>query len=132
MKPNHDVNIELRSRDESITDSLRDYAIDKARRLTRFHDRISRIQIIAEEVRHAPVVEIIVHVDSGSTFVAKEQSSSFRAAIDVLLGKIERQLKKDKERLKDHKQHGRPAGTREPTDEDESYGDAVRKDLGGR
>jgi putative sigma-54 modulation protein len=131
MKPNHDVNIELRSRDEPLPESLRSYAIEKAGRLTRFHDRISRIQIIAEEVRQAPVVEIIVHVDSGSTFVAKEQSSSFRAAIDVLVGKVERQLKKDKERLKDHKPHGRAAAQPAKPDEGESYDDALRRDLGG-
>ena len=130
---NRDVKIELRSRDEPLPENLRDYAIDKAGRLDRFHGRISSIQIVVEEVRQAPIVEIIVHVDSGSTFVAKEQNSSFRAAIDVLMSKIEKQLKKDKEKLTNHKGDVKGGEPARPSSEDgeESYDDVVRKDLGG-
>lgn len=134
MNSNRDVKIEVRSRDEQLPDNLRDYAIDKAGRLDRFHGRISSIQIVVEEIRHAPTVEIIVHVDSGATFVAKEQNTSFRAAIDLLMSKIEKQLKKHKEKLTHHKGDAKSGGAPPPPSEDtgESYDDVVRKDLGGR
>lgn len=134
MNSNRDVKIELRSRDEPLPENLRDYALEKAGRLDRFHGRISSIQIVVEEVRHAPMVEIIVHVDSGSTFVAREQSSSFRAAIDVLMSKIEKQLKKDKEKLNHHKGEAKGGSLPPPPIDDggESYDDIVRRDLGGR
>ena len=136
MTRNHrdEVSIDVTSRHEPVTDRMRDYAIEKATKLTRFHDRISRIQIIVDGVHDQPEVEMIVHVDSGSTMVAKERQEHFRAAVDLLVDKLERQIKRDKERLKDHHKGASPkTGAPErgdgSADDTETYDDVIRKDL---
>jgi putative sigma-54 modulation protein len=105
VKParNREVSIEVTSRHDTVSDRMRSYAIDKASKLIRFHDRISRIQIIVDEGQNQPIVEMILHVDTGETLVAKVRQQHFRAAIDLLVGKMGRQLKKAKEKRKQHK-----------------------------
>jgi ribosome-associated translation inhibitor RaiA len=44
-----------------------------------------------------------VHVDTGATLVAKEKDQHFNRAIDLVVDKMERQLKKDNEKHKHHK-----------------------------
>jgi putative sigma-54 modulation protein len=128
-----DVKIDVTARHGHVTDGMRDYAFKKAEKLTRFHDRINRIQIVLDDPKGEREVEMIVHVESGGTMVAKERAGAFHEAVDLLVEKLEKQLKKDKERLKDHKIGGgksfadaeRPAaGKRE-----ETYDDVVRKNL---
>jgi putative sigma-54 modulation protein len=132
-KPNPEVLIDISSRHDPLRDHMRDYATDKVQKLLRYHNGISRIQVILDEHRGQDEVEMIVHVDSGHTFVAKEQALTHRAAFDVLLEKMERQLKRDKERLKDHKIEGgknKVFPTTPETGGEDSYDDIVRRDLG--
>src|SRR5688572_22270435 len=109
------VQIDVTARHGNVSDGMRDYAVKKADKLTRFHDRIHRIQILLDDPRGEREVEMIVHVDAGGTMVAKERAGAFNEAVDLLVEKLERQLKKDKERLKDHKiEGGKAAPPRQP------------------
>lgn len=129
----HEIHIEVSSRHGQVSDGMRDYAIRKVTKLSRFHDRLSSVQVVLEDPNGEREIEILAHVDSGRLLVAREQAGSFRASIDQLVDKMERQLKKDKERLKDHKIHG-GKGVEPPDagrgDEDEPFDDVVRRDLG--
>ncbi len=133
---NSDVSIEVTSRHHHVSDQTREYAADKASKLLRFHNRISRIEIVMDRHKDDREVEMIVHVDSGHTFVARETASGFRSALDPLVSKMERQLKKDKERRKHHKGgHGHkdqlaPEQTTGSGGDDESYDDVVKRNLG--
>ena len=128
----HDVLIEVTSRHQNISDKTRDIATERVSRLTRFNDRISRIQLLLEEEHGEFQAELIVHVESGVTLVSKDsEKEGYRTAIDAVLEKMERQLKKDKERRVNHKHpqpEGGTGGDVEP-DADPSFEDAVRDDL---
>ncbi len=135
MNQNREVPIEVTSRHDSVSERMRSYVTEKVAKLIRFHPRISRIQVVVDEAHASPEVECIVHVDSGSTFVGKERNEHFRGAVDLLVDKMERQLKKDKERLVNHKGEAPlkeafippPAPPAAPA---ETYDDVVRRDLG--
>lgn len=112
---NQDVPIDFRSRHDSISERMKAYAIAKAGKLVRFHDRISSIQIVVGQAAHdVPEVEILVHVEHGGPFVAKEMRDHFNEAVDVVIDKIERQLTRDKERLKSHRAEGPRAARPKP------------------
>jgi ribosomal subunit interface protein len=133
--PNPDVSIDVTSRHQHVSEKTRAYAADKASKLLRFHNRISRIEIVMDRHKDDREVEIIVHVDSGHTFVARETANGFRAAFDPLISKMERQLKKDNQRRKNHKGapgHKDQVLPDQPTGggDDESYDDVVRRNLG--
>ena len=130
---NQEVPIEITSRHDQVSERMREHAMRKAVKLVRFHTRISRIQIVASNPHQSPEVELIVHVDSGTTLVAKERSDHFNNAIDSLVVKMERQLKKDQEKRKSHKFDGNKGdlgpGPSNAEDDEDSYEDIVRKDL---
>ena len=131
---NQDVSIEVTSRHHHVSDETRAYATDKASKLLRFHNRVSRIQIVLDKHKEDRTVEMIVHVDSGHTFVAKETAGGFRSAFDPLVAKMERQLKKDNQKRKHHKgEEGlkdRLSPEQEPRgDTEETYDDVVRRNL---
>lgn len=129
---NREVPIELTSRHEHVSDRMKAYAEEKAAKLLRFHKRISRIQIVVDGIHEEPDVEIIVHVDSGATLVAKEHREHFKSAIDLIVDKMERQLKKNNEKRKHHKGLETPRGLHpqdEPVETPESFDDVVRRDL---
>lgn len=130
--PRNDVKIEVRNRHGSIPQDLHAYAMEKAARLARFHDRVSSIQVVSKHSNAHTDIEMIVHVDTGATLVARHEDAQFKAALDQVVGKMERQLKKHNEKLKQHKGEGakgsEPAAGSEGPPED-SYEDVVRKDL---
>jgi putative sigma-54 modulation protein len=127
MNQNREVPIEVTSRHDSVSERMRSYVTEKVAKLIRFHPRISRIQVVVDEAHASPEVE--------STFVGKERNEHFRGAVDLLVDKMERQLKKDKERLVNHKGEAPlkeaftppPAPPAAPA---ETYDDVVRRDLG--
>jgi ribosome-associated translation inhibitor RaiA len=71
----------------------------------------------------------------GAPLVAKDRARSFSATIDQLIEKIEKQLKKAKEKRKDHKgaerRSSRSAAKGNGGRDEETYEDVVRKSLKG-
>ena len=132
---NREFPVEITCRHDQISEQMREYAARKVEKLSRFHTRISRIQVVANDPNAAPEVELIVHVDSGATMVAKERSDHFNNAIDALVVKMERQLKKDQEKRKSHKSDaprgGSESDSSRPEDDEDTYEDIVRRDLKG-
>ncbi len=130
-----EVPIEVTSRHQNVSDRTRSYITEKASKLSRFHNRLSRIQVVLDEAHDEFIVELIVHIERGSTMVAKEAAGGYRAAMDALLVKIEKQLKKDSEKRKDHNKSGVNKGVTDADDlagpdSEETYEDVIRKDLG--
>ncbi|MDJ0929264.1 MAG: ribosome-associated translation inhibitor RaiA [Gammaproteobacteria bacterium] len=93
-----------------ITPPLRDYIGSKLERLERHFDQVTDVHCIltVEKLRHK--AEATVHV-SGSTMFADAVEDDMYAAIDALVDKLDRQIKKYKEKLTDH--HPRHSGKRD-------------------
>ncbi|MBK8976483.1 MAG: ribosome-associated translation inhibitor RaiA [Planctomycetes bacterium] len=129
------VSIEVTSRHGHVSQRMEDYATEKALKLPRFNDQISRIEIIVDGPHEAPEVEMVVHIDNHPNIVASQTSEHFHAAIDGLVDKVERQLKRAKERLKSRRADTNSRGGAEPTGGgdgggEETYDDVLRRDLG--
>ena len=84
-----------------ITDSLRDYVDNKLTRLERHFDNVTHIHCIltVEKLRHKAEAKIDV---SGNTLFADSTEDNMYAAIDTLVDKLDRQIKKHKEKIKAH------------------------------
>lgn len=85
-----------------ITPSLKDYTINKFQRLERHFDRITSINVIfnVEKLRH--IAEATINVPKAE-LRASCNSESLYSAIDELVDKLDRQLIKHKEKLRDHR-----------------------------
>ena len=86
-----------------ITDSLRSYVDSKFEKLERHFENITNIHVILSVEKERQKAEATVHVNRGNLFANSEQEDMY-SAIDGLSDKLDRQLKKHKEKLTDHRQ----------------------------
>jgi putative sigma-54 modulation protein len=110
MTPNEDVKVEVTARGKRLSPRTRGYVADKAARLARYSPHVMGIHAIVQDDADAKRVEILVHVRTGKQIVAREQCASVQEAVDLLVEKMERLLKKDKEKNK--QRHRGEAGRR--------------------
>lgn len=129
-----EAKIEITSRHGNVSDKTKAYAEEKIGKLHRLHDRISRVHLVfdSEGERGQRFLELVLHVDNGHTFVAKEHGEHARETIDLLMAKMEAQLRKDKEKLKAHHKPGAKNGIGAPPDPESgqpSYDDVLDATL---
>lgn len=84
-----------------ITDSLRDYVNQKMERVERHFDLVSQGHVIlsVEKQRQKAEATLII---KGSKIYADAVDEGMYAAIDSLIDKLDRQVKKHKEKMTDH------------------------------
>jgi putative sigma-54 modulation protein len=85
-------------------DSLKNYAQEKVERVNKYLDRATEAHVVLSLERHLHHADITIH---SGTYVlrGREKSEDMYASIDLAMDKIERQLKRYKEKLKSH--HGK-------------------------
>lgn len=93
-----------------ITPALRDYLSSKLTRIERHFDHVTDIRCVltVEKLEHKAEAKINV---SGGTLYADSIEDDMYAAIDGLIDKLDRQLKRHKEKLSDH--HARKSNKRD-------------------
>jgi putative sigma-54 modulation protein len=97
------MQVTVTGRHMGISEPLRAYCVEKAARLPRFLDRIQSIEVIVEGKDGLHTVEMIVHSAGAQPFVASEQHQDAYAAVDLLIDKMEEQLRRYKERRRNRK-----------------------------
>ena len=97
------MQINISGRHIQVSDSLRDYCEGKAPKLLRFYDRITAIDIVLDGHDGLHYAEMIVHSEGTDPFVASEEDKDAHAAFDLLMDKMERQIRRFKERIRNRK-----------------------------
>jgi putative sigma-54 modulation protein len=90
-----------------VTQSLRDYVGTKLAKLERHFDQMTDIHCILTVEKLLHKAEATVHLGGGTIHADSTQSDMY-AAIDTLVDKLDRQVKKHKEKLTDH--HAKEGG----------------------
>jgi len=95
------MQINLTGHHIEVTPPLREYVNSKIERLERHFDHVTNIHVVlsVEKLRHK--AEATVHVSGGNLFADATQGDMY-AAIDSLIDKLDRQVKKHKEKMTDH------------------------------
>jgi putative sigma-54 modulation protein len=114
------VQINISARHGHLSPATQERITEKVESVRKFYDRITSIHVVADlEHRESPSVEITANAEHHDPFVALVQSDSVLTALDGAVDKLEQQLRKHKERLKDHKatshKHLEPPAEAEPT-----------------
>lgn len=98
--------VTVASRHEEATPPLKEYAQQKANKLTKYFDRISEIEVIIDSdnaaAKTAARVEMIVNADH-SRFVAHHADGDAYACVDACVDKLERQLSDHKKKIRNRK-----------------------------
>ncbi|MBN9688203.1 MULTISPECIES: ribosome hibernation-promoting factor, HPF/YfiA family [unclassified Corallococcus] len=86
------------------SDSLKEYAREKVERVNRLLDRAGEAHVVLSLERHLHHADITIH--SGAWVLrGREKSDDMYASIDLAMDKIERQLRRYRDKLKSH--HGK-------------------------
>jgi len=89
------------------TAALREYAVEKASKIRNYFGEPNEITIVLSSEKHRYTAEITLKAGR-ITANAKEETEDLYSAIDVAVDKVDRQIKKHKEKLKHHKQGSMP------------------------
>jgi putative sigma-54 modulation protein len=84
---------------------MRDYVDEKVGRITRHFDNVNDIHVILSVEKQSMKAEATVQVKGGKIF-ADALDDDMYAAIDSLADKLDRQVIKYKEKMKDHRGKG--------------------------
>ena len=84
-----------------ITDSLREYITSKMARVQRHFDNVIDAHVVLDVNKQRNKAETTIHL-SGNTIHAECEHQDMYAAIDSMLDKLDRQVRKHKEKLTDH------------------------------
>jgi len=96
------MQINLTGHHMDITPALRSYVQDKFEKLERHIDHVTNVHVILTVEKERQIAEATIHVNRGNLF-ADSRSDDMYAAIDSLVDKLDRQVKKHKGKLNDHR-----------------------------
>ena len=96
------MNLHLTGHHLEITPAIRAYVVNKLERVTRHFDHVIDVSVVLCVDKIRQIVEANVHV-RGKEIHAASVDPDMYAAIDALADKLDRQVKKHKEKLTDHR-----------------------------
>jgi len=99
------MQITITARHFDLTNAIRDHIEANAERLDRYFDHILSVHFILALENGVSRVEIILHVPRHN-FRAEASDNDMYLAIDMSLDKMEAQIKKLKDKWKDHQKKG--------------------------
>ena len=123
------MQVNVSSRHGHVPSEVRSYTADRVENLSKFYDRITNVHVVIDQEKDRHMVEMVAHVGHGSTLVAKHKGENLIVAVDATFDKLERQVRKLKERRSHHRPHHGavpplPAAAEEEDDEDLFEGEA--------
>lgn len=95
------MRINLTGHHIDVTASMRNYVESKFERLERHFDNMTSIHVILSVEKERQKAEATINVNKRKLF-AEAQHEDMYAAIDSLLDKLDRQVKKHKEKQSNH------------------------------
>ncbi len=95
------MQINLTGHHVEVTAPLRDYVNNKLERVIRHFDHVTSVQVILSVEKLRQKAEARLHL-AGNDVYADAVDEDMYAAIDALVDKLDRQVKKHKEKMTDH------------------------------
>lgn len=84
-----------------MTDSLQNYVETKMDKLERHFDNVTNVHVILSVEKQRHKAEATIHV-AGANIFADSENDDMYVAIDALIDKLDRQVRKHKEKVTDH------------------------------
>lgn len=86
------------------SDTLKEYASEKLERINKYFPDPIKVHIVFSQQRnYLHVVDVQITLHNGLVVKGQEATEDFHSSIDLVMAKIERQLRRYKDRIRDHK-----------------------------
>jgi len=76
---------------------------EQCQRLSRYEPRLSRLEVTLSDEKNRWEVEALAHVDRSDSVHAHAEGGDPRTAVDAMIDRMTRQLKRSRERRRDHR-----------------------------
>ncbi|MEI6128216.1 MAG: ribosome-associated translation inhibitor RaiA [Pseudomonadota bacterium] len=90
-------------------DALKEYAQEKVLRIEKYISNITEVHVILAQEKRNYIAEVLVKANRAKITAKESTEDTMYASIDLVMDKIERQVKKYKDKLTSHKDHHRKA-----------------------
>ena len=116
------MQIKISARHGHLSEPTQQFIREKAEKLTRFFESLTYIEVTVDLKSETKAVEILVSAEHKHDFVASERHADILAAVDMVVDKLEGQLRLYKEKVQDRRRTpsaGEVAGAPSPTESSE-------------
>jgi putative sigma-54 modulation protein len=96
---NVNVPVKVTGRHVSITEAIKNYALNKIEHLHLDYPRIIEAHVILDVEKHRHFAEVILHCNNHITIEASEETDDMYASIDGVVAKVARQMRKYKTKI---------------------------------
>jgi putative sigma-54 modulation protein len=100
------MEISVTFRHMEATEALKEYAREKLDRIKKFMRRPIEAHVVFSVEKHYHIAEVALHVN-GISIRGRERTGDMYSSIDAVVDKLDYQIRRYKERLKDHHAHDR-------------------------
>ncbi len=100
------MQIKISARHGHLSDATQDFIRDKANKLLHYFQRLTMIEVTVDlqlDEKDEKMVEFVVSAEHKHDFVARAKHKDILAAVDLVLDKLEQQVRKYKEKIQDHR-----------------------------
>jgi putative sigma-54 modulation protein len=97
------VQIKISARHGQLNEATQQFIRDKAQKLLHIFQRLTMIEVTVDLQEDQRGVEFVVSAEHKHDFVASERNNDILAAVDLVLDKLENQLRRYKERIQDRR-----------------------------
>jgi putative sigma-54 modulation protein len=85
-----------------LTDAIKQHAENKLEKIKNHFDHLININMILEVEKNEQIAEATIHI-SGNDIFAKASSDDMYSSIDQMVNKLDTQVIKHKEKIKNHR-----------------------------
>jgi putative sigma-54 modulation protein len=115
------VQIKISARHGHLGEGTQQFIREKAEKLLHIFQRLTMIEVTVDFKEDDTLVEFLVSAEHKHDFVASERNKDVLAAVDLVMHKLEQQVRKYKEKIQDHRRTpstGKAGPAPEPVDEE--------------
>ncbi|MGE3809582.1 MAG: ribosome-associated translation inhibitor RaiA [Gemmataceae bacterium] len=99
------MQIKISARHGHLNEETQEFIREKAEKLLHFFSRLTQIEVTVDLQNEVKQVEFLVSAEHKHDFVAHEKNTDLLAAVDLVIDKLEAQLRKYKEKIQDHRRN---------------------------
>jgi len=70
--------------------------------LSKYEDRATAADVVFTDGKHERGIEVMIHIDGAEAVVGHGEGADFRSALDHVIERLRRMLRKQRERRRDH------------------------------
>ncbi|PZN06779.1 MAG: ribosome-associated translation inhibitor RaiA [Bacillota bacterium] len=121
------MNISIYGKNVDVTDALKEYARKKVGKVAKYFDEPLQAKVTLSVERDRHIVEVTIPLPSSDLLLrAEEESDDMYASIDLVVDKLERQIRKYKTRInrKVRRPEGAAVAAAEPATDEEEWEEA--------